>query len=53
MNLFLSRIEISIEELIENIEDGDEDRIGLANIRHLNKILPSEEEVGQRSRSLR
>ena len=46
LNLFLSRCEMSCDELVDCIEDADETKIGLSAIRHLNNILPPHEEVG-------
>ena len=45
LNLFLSRCEMSCDELVDCIEDADETKIGLSAIRHLQNILPSHQEV--------
>ena len=45
LNLFLSRCEMSCDELVDCIEDADETKIGLSLIRHLQNILPSHQEV--------
>ena len=45
LNLFLSRCEMSFDELVDCIEDADETKIGLSAIRHLNNTLPPHEEV--------
>ena len=45
LNLFLSRIEPSGEELVEYIEEGDDKKVGHARLRYLMTCLPTEEEV--------
>ena len=47
LNLFLSRIEPSGEELVAYIEDMDEAAVGRSTLRYLMACLPSEQEVSQ------
>ena len=52
INLFLARLEASPEELAECFSEGDDGSISVEALRHLMKILPSEEEVSKNHMSI-
>lgn len=45
INLFLSRMEIGPEKLIESLEKGNPEVISLPTLQYLMKVLPDAEEV--------
>ena len=45
LNVYLSRMDMSPEELVGYLEDADDARVGLSGLRYLTSILPTHEEV--------
>ena len=45
MNLFLSRVDESVEELVDYIRDADLTMIGPSTVKYLHSVLPTDAEV--------
>lgn len=45
LNVYLARMDMSPEELVGYLEEGDDIKIGLSGLRYLISVLPSHEEV--------
>ena len=46
VNIFLKQFRMSYEEIVDLLRQGDSDKFGAEKLKNLQKVLPSQEEVG-------